>query len=94
MPVRTAGATNAAMPDEGTIARTPEPPYYAVIFTSLQTDDLDGYDETSARMLELAAAMPEGGGGINRRLSGAERPDRLVTCRTGSRGLLSRLIMR
>jgi heme-degrading monooxygenase HmoA len=40
------------------IARTPEPPYYAVIFTSLQTGDLDGYDEASARMAELAAAMP------------------------------------
>ena len=42
----------------GTIARTPEPPYYAVIFTSLQTDDLQGYDEAAARMAELAAAMP------------------------------------
>jgi heme-degrading monooxygenase HmoA len=40
------------------IARTPEPPYYAVIFTSLRTGDLDGYDEASARMLELAATMP------------------------------------
>jgi heme-degrading monooxygenase HmoA len=42
----------------GDIAATPEPPYYAVIFTSLRTDDLDGYDAASARMLELAAAMP------------------------------------
>jgi heme-degrading monooxygenase HmoA len=40
------------------IARTPEPPYYAVIFTSLRTDDSEGYDEASARMLELAATMP------------------------------------
>jgi len=40
------------------IARTPEPPYYAVIFTSLQTDDLAGYDEAAARMGELAATMP------------------------------------
>jgi heme-degrading monooxygenase HmoA len=37
------------------IAGTPKPPYYAVIFTSLQSDDLDGYAETAARMLELAA---------------------------------------
>jgi heme-degrading monooxygenase HmoA len=44
--------------DSGGIARTPEPPYYAVIFTSLQTGDVDGYDEASRRMLELAAAMP------------------------------------
>lgn len=43
---------------EGAIARTPEPPYYAVIFTSLQTEDLDGYAEASDRMLELAATMP------------------------------------
>ena len=40
------------------IANTPEPPYYAVIFTSLQTDDLDGYAHTAARMLELAAEQP------------------------------------
>ena len=46
------------MSDESGIANTPEPPYYAVIFTSLQTGDLAGYDEASERMLELAAAMP------------------------------------
>lgn len=40
------------------IARTPEPPYYAVIFTSLQTGDLEGYDEAAARMEALAASMP------------------------------------
>ncbi len=40
------------------IAGTPKPPYYAVIFTSLQSDDLDGYAETAARMLELAAEQP------------------------------------
>ena len=40
------------------IAATPEPPYYAVIFTNLQTADLEGYEEASARMLELAAGMP------------------------------------
>ena len=37
------------------IAETPEPPYYAVIFSSHQSDDLEGYDETAERMLELAA---------------------------------------
>ena len=40
------------------IANTPEPPYYAVIFTNQQSDDLDGYAETAARMLELAADQP------------------------------------
>ena len=41
-----------------TFANTPRPPYVAVIFTSQQTVDLEGYDETSARMEELAAAQP------------------------------------
>ncbi len=37
------------------IARTPEPPYYAVIFTSLRTAGDRGYEEMAQRMLELAA---------------------------------------
>jgi heme-degrading monooxygenase HmoA len=41
-----------------TIAKTPKPPYYAVIFTSLRNDDIDGYEETAARMVELAAQQP------------------------------------
>ena len=40
------------------IADTPEPPYYAVIFSSLTTDDNAAYAETAARMLELAALQP------------------------------------
>jgi len=40
------------------IADTPEPPYYAVIFSNHQSDQLDGYAETAARMLELAAEQP------------------------------------
>lgn len=40
------------------IANTPKPPYYAVIFTSHTTDDLQGYAETATRMLELAATQP------------------------------------
>ena len=37
-------------------AKTPEPPYYAVIFSSTQTgEDLDGYDRTAAEMEELAS---------------------------------------
>ena len=35
------------------IAKTPEPPYYTVIFTSLRLDSDDGYNEMSQRMLEL-----------------------------------------
>lgn len=36
------------------IAGTPEPPYYAVIFTSLRTEGDQGYAETSRRLDELA----------------------------------------
>ena len=41
-----------------TIASTPEPPYTAVIFTSLRTEGDQGYDVMSARMEELAAQQP------------------------------------
>ena len=41
------------------LARTPEPPYYAVVFTSVRTPaDPDGYAETARRMGELAAQQP------------------------------------
>lgn len=40
------------------IAKTPPPPYYAVIFSSLRTDVAEGYAETAQRMLELAAGQP------------------------------------
>jgi len=39
-------------------AHTPEPPYYAVIFTSRLMDVVDGYDEMSEKMIELAAQQP------------------------------------
>ncbi|WP_110684951.1 antibiotic biosynthesis monooxygenase family protein [Salinicola aestuarinus] len=39
-------------------AATPEPPYYAVIFTSLMSDDTQGYAAMAERMLELAAQRP------------------------------------
>ncbi|WP_447957742.1 antibiotic biosynthesis monooxygenase family protein [Vreelandella sp. EE7] len=40
------------------IAATPKPPYYAVVFTSIRTDDEQGYAEMAARMVELAAEQP------------------------------------
>ena len=40
------------------LADTPEPPYYAVIFSSLRTDTDDGYQQMAARMVELAAEQP------------------------------------
>ena len=43
-------------------ARTPEPPYWAVIFTSHRdassNPGTDGYDDTATRMLALAAEQP------------------------------------
>ena len=41
-----------------TIAKTPKPPYYAVIFTSLRTEGDRGYGHMAERMVELAAAQP------------------------------------
>jgi heme-degrading monooxygenase HmoA len=40
------------------IAKTPEPPYYAVIFTSRRSATDDGYGAMSERMVELAAQQP------------------------------------
>lgn len=40
------------------LARTPEPPYYAVIFTSLRTEGDNGYGQMADRMVELAAQQP------------------------------------
>jgi heme-degrading monooxygenase HmoA len=39
-------------------AETPQPPYTAVIFTSVQTAELDGYDDTADEMERLAAQQP------------------------------------
>jgi len=39
-------------------AKTPEPPYYAVIFSSLRTAGDNGYDRMAERMVELAAQQP------------------------------------
>jgi len=36
------------------IAQTPQPPYYAVIFTSERTDIENGYEDTAGKMLEYA----------------------------------------
>jgi heme-degrading monooxygenase HmoA len=39
-------------------ARTPDPPYYAVIFTSRRTAVDDGYGAMGDRMVELASQQP------------------------------------
>lgn len=40
------------------LANTPQPPYYAVIFTSVRSDGDNGYGETGKQMLELASQQP------------------------------------
>lgn len=40
------------------IAGTPEPPYFAVIFSSQRTPGDQGYGDMAERMLALAAAQP------------------------------------
>ena len=41
------------------LAQTPQPPYFAVIFTSVRTsDDPEGYAATAQRMSELAREQP------------------------------------
>ena len=40
------------------IASTPEPPYWAVIFTSIQTAELEGYDAMSEAMERLGSQQP------------------------------------
>ena len=40
------------------IARTPQPPYYAVIFTSIRTGVDNGYEVMAQRMVELASEQP------------------------------------
>ena len=39
-------------------ARLPEPPYYAVIFSSQRTSGENGYGAMAERMVELARAQP------------------------------------
>ena len=40
------------------IAKTPRPPYYAVIFTTLRTEGDNDYEATAQKMAALAETMP------------------------------------
>jgi heme-degrading monooxygenase HmoA len=40
------------------IASTPEPPYYAVIFTSQRANGANGYGEMAGKMFTLASQQP------------------------------------
>jgi len=39
-------------------AATPRPPYFAVIFSSVLSDDSKGYEEMAAAMVEAASKQP------------------------------------
>lgn len=40
------------------IAKTPEPPYYAVIFTNQLSEDEAGYERMGAKMFQMATEQP------------------------------------
>ena len=40
------------------LAETPEPPYFAVIFSSQRTEGERGYGQMAERMVELASSQP------------------------------------
>jgi heme-degrading monooxygenase HmoA len=44
--------------ENSAISKTPEPPYYAVIFTSLRTEGDRGYGKMAEKMESLAARQP------------------------------------
>lgn len=46
------------MSDSSSIAATLQPPYYAVIFTSIRTDVEEGYGQMAERMVRLASEQP------------------------------------
>ena len=39
------------------IANTPKPPYYAVIFSSIRSEEIDGYSEMADLMVDLASSQ-------------------------------------
>ena len=80
-------------------ARTPEPPYYAVIFSPVRSgEDPIGYQAMAQTMLELAATMPgylgvEHGEGINGFAMTVSYWQRATSRRSGTResGVVSRI---
>ena len=40
------------------VAKSPKPPYYAVIFTSVRTEGDNGYEKMSNEMVELGFSQP------------------------------------
>jgi len=40
------------------LLQTPQPPYFAVIFTSIRTESDNGYGETAEQILKLASEQP------------------------------------
>jgi heme-degrading monooxygenase HmoA len=48
----------ATFMDAHLLAQTPEPPYYAVIFSTIRKEGDHGYHEMAEKMVKLAATMP------------------------------------
>jgi len=40
------------------IAQTPNPPYYAVIFSSIKSDQTEGYDAMAESMANMVVSQP------------------------------------
>ena len=84
----------------GELARTPEPPYYVVAFSSTASEDDAGYGETAQRMEELAAAQPgflgfesaseRGAGGIGIALSYWESEEAIAAWRAHAEHTIAR----
>ncbi|MCG8633771.1 MAG: ACT domain-containing protein [Desulfobacterales bacterium] len=56
--IRTRDKDKPDPPPVSPIAETPEPPYYAVIFTSVRTNGNEGYKKTAEEMVALAKEQP------------------------------------
>jgi len=55
LPLMPAVASMSTLPK---FAKTPKPPYYAVIFSSQRTEGDNGYAQMAERMVELASQQP------------------------------------
>jgi len=61
-------------------AKTPQPPYYAVIFTSQRTEGDHGYDAMAQAMFDLAVQHPGCLGAERARGTEDLRPKQLLDC--------------
>lgn len=78
-----------------TIAATPSPPYYAVIFTSTRTEGDNGYEKMADAMFELATKQPgflgfeSARSGLGITVSYWESPESIATWQRHARHLVA-----